>query len=139
MARLTRQRVYIETTFHWFSLIWRFLEIHFQNVTIRKEQLSIIKFNLRSLSANSQMCFSRPSLLHTHIYYCFSSNNWETFECKRFPFKFEFTHSSAFPRKADYSLVKFFKKGFNPNTPVAQKVADETVLRRFQGEGVEFF
>ena len=27
----------------------------------------------------------------------------------------------------------------NPHTPVAQKVADEVVLRRFQGEGVEFF
>ena len=28
---------------------------------------------------------------------------------------------------------------FNPHTPVAQKVADEIVFRRFQGEGVEFF
>ena len=27
----------------------------------------------------------------------------------------------------------------NPHTPVAQKVADERVFRRFQGEGVEFF
>ena len=27
---------------------------------------------------------------------------------------------------------------FNPHTPVAQKVADELVFRRFQGEGVEF-
>ena len=27
----------------------------------------------------------------------------------------------------------------NPHTPVAQKVADELVFRRFQGEGVEFF
>ena len=26
----------------------------------------------------------------------------------------------------------------NPHTPVAQKVADEVVFRRFQGEGVEF-
>ena len=30
-------------------------------------------------------------------------------------------------------------KGLNPHTPVAQKVADEVVFRRFQGEGVEFF
>ena len=28
---------------------------------------------------------------------------------------------------------------FNPHTPVAQRVADEVVFRRFQGEGVEFF
>ena len=28
---------------------------------------------------------------------------------------------------------------FNPHTPVAQKVADEVVFQRFQGEGVEFF
>ena len=28
---------------------------------------------------------------------------------------------------------------FNPHTPVAQKIADEVVFRRFQGEGVEFF
>ena len=27
----------------------------------------------------------------------------------------------------------------NAHAPVAQKVADEVVLRRFQGEGVEFF
>ena len=27
----------------------------------------------------------------------------------------------------------------NPHAPVAQKVADEVVFRRFQGEGVEFF
>ena len=26
----------------------------------------------------------------------------------------------------------------NPHTPVAQKIADEVVFRRFQGEGVEF-
>ena len=28
---------------------------------------------------------------------------------------------------------------FNPHTPVAQKLADEVVFHRFQGEGVEFF
>ena len=27
----------------------------------------------------------------------------------------------------------------NPQAPVAQKVANEVVFRRFQGEGVEFF
>ena len=27
----------------------------------------------------------------------------------------------------------------NPHMSVAQKVADEVVFRRFQGEGVEFF
>ena len=27
----------------------------------------------------------------------------------------------------------------NPQAPVAQKIADELVFRRFQGEGVEFF
>ena len=27
----------------------------------------------------------------------------------------------------------------NPLAPVAQKIADEVVFRRFQGEGVEFF
>ena len=27
----------------------------------------------------------------------------------------------------------------NPHAPVAQKVADEVVFRRFQDEGVEFF
>ena len=29
--------------------------------------------------------------------------------------------------------------GVNPQAPVAQKIADEVVFRRFQGEGVEFF
>ena len=28
---------------------------------------------------------------------------------------------------------------FNPQAPVAQKIADEVVFRRFQGEDVEFF
>ena len=28
---------------------------------------------------------------------------------------------------------------FNPQAPVAPKIADELVFRRFQGEGVEFF
>ena len=27
----------------------------------------------------------------------------------------------------------------NPQAPVAQKIADEAIFRRFQGEGVEFF
>ena len=27
----------------------------------------------------------------------------------------------------------------NPQAPVAQKIADEVVFRRFQGQGVEFF
>ena len=30
-------------------------------------------------------------------------------------------------------------KSFNPQAPVAQKIVDEVVFRRFQGEGVEFF
>ena len=33
----------------------------------------------------------------------------------------------------------FTVKNLNPHTPVAQKVSDEVVIRRFQGEGVEFF
>ena len=28
---------------------------------------------------------------------------------------------------------------FNPQAPIAQKIVDEVVFRRFQGEGVEFF
>ena len=27
----------------------------------------------------------------------------------------------------------------NPQAPVAQKIADEVIFQRFQGEGVEFF
>ena len=30
------------------------------------------------------------------------------------------------------------KKKVNPQAPVAQKIADEVVLRRSQGEGVDF-
>ena len=32
----------------------------------------------------------------------------------------------------------FINPKVNAHTPVAQKVADEVVFRRFQGEGVEF-
>ena len=31
------------------------------------------------------------------------------------------------------------ENSLNPHTPVAQKVADKVVFRRFQSEGVEFF
>ena len=31
------------------------------------------------------------------------------------------------------------RESLNPQAPVAQKIADEVVFRRFQGEGVEFF
>ena len=31
------------------------------------------------------------------------------------------------------------KYTFNPQAPGAQKIADEVVFRRFQGEGVKFF
>ena len=35
----------------------------------------------------------------------------------------------------NFCLSKFV----NPHTPVTQKIADEVVFRRFEGEGVEFF
>ena len=34
---------------------------------------------------------------------------------------------------------QFLKTWLNPHAPVAQKIADEAVFRRFQGEEVEFF
>ena len=35
---------------------------------------------------------------------------------------------------------RIFRWGFvNPQAPIAQKIADEVVFRRFQGEEVEFF
>ena len=37
------------------------------------------------------------------------------------------------------SVTTFQSTYFNPQAPVAQKVADQVVFRRFQGEGVEFF
>ena len=36
-------------------------------------------------------------------------------------------------------LEGFLANNINPHTPVAQKVADKVVFRRFKGEGVEFF
>ena len=35
--------------------------------------------------------------------------------------------------------INIRKAEINPQAPVAQKVADEVVFRRFRGEGVEFF
>ena len=35
--------------------------------------------------------------------------------------------------------IRGFLVNINPQAPVAQKIADEVVFRRFQGEGVEFF
>ena len=37
-------------------------------------------------------------------------------------------------------FAKFYGTcALNPQAPVAQKISDEVVFRRFQGEGVEFF
>ena len=36
-------------------------------------------------------------------------------------------------------INQFYEESLSPHSPVAQKVADEVVFRRFQGEGVEFF
>ena len=36
-------------------------------------------------------------------------------------------------------LRKIKDFSLNPQAPVSQKIADEVVFRRFQGEGVEFF
>ena len=38
----------------------------------------------------------------------------------------------------DFICYKIGKYHFNPQAPVAQKVADEVIFRRFQGEGVKF-
>ena len=46
---------------------------------------------------------------------------------------------SVFLIVPNLKIVKEVQNDFNPHTPVAQKVADEVVFRRFQGEGVEFF
>ena len=49
-------------------------------------------------------------------------------------------------KKTKFRVWHFFVKNglenmkfLNPQAPVAQKVADEVVFRRFRGEGVEFF
>ena len=42
-------------------------------------------------------------------------------------------------KKTDHSRYRKSLWRFNPQAPVAQKVADEVVFRRFRGEGVEFF
>ena len=36
-------------------------------------------------------------------------------------------------------ISEWVLRTLNPQTPVAQKIADEVVFRYFQGEGVEFF
>ena len=52
--------------------------------------------------------------------------------------RFRGRKSTRFSSNSDNSLlVAIFN--INPHTPVTQKVADEVVLRSFQGEGVEFF
>ena len=47
-----------------------------------------------------------------------------------------------YERKSLKPKKNIFKGRFlliNPQAPVAQKIADEVVFRRFQGEGVELF
>ena len=47
-----------------------------------------------------------------------------------------FRHNKISPLQI---LANNFRLSLNPQAPVAQKIADEVVFRRFQGEGVEFF
>ena len=42
-------------------------------------------------------------------------------------------------RNNRYHLITKTMIFFNPQAPVAQKIEDDAVFRRFQGEGVEFF
>ena len=56
----------------------------------------------------------------------------------------QMTRDQSWPKrdKIDLTSRKNFSKELkiiNPQAPVAQKIADEVVFRRFQGEGVEFF
>ena len=39
----------------------------------------------------------------------------------------------------DFNAEKSKIMNFNPQAPVPQKIADEVVFRRFEGEGVVFF
>ena len=54
-----------------------------------------------------------------------------------------FYHKLWFITSHKLSNTDTFKKSImdniNPHKPVAQKVAEEVIFRRFQGEGVEFF
>ena len=52
---------------------------------------------------------------------------------------FDQSNSSVFKARNGILVTETRNYYFNPHTPVAQKVADEVVSRRFQGEGVEFF
>ena len=61
-------------------------------------------------------------------------------------FSGKWTFTVGLPAKSGISggmfigrLIKSYQIRFNPQSPVAQKVADEVVFRRFQGEEVEFF
>ena len=45
--------------------------------------------------------------------------------------------SALFFKSKTFKL--FSGVSFNPHSPIAQKVADEMVFRRFQGEEVDFF
>ena len=47
-------------------------------------------------------------------------------------------NSSKKVQETELREISLFR-AVNPQAPVAQKVADEVVFRRFQGEGVEFF
>ena len=55
------------------------------------------------------------------------------------PFKqnhFEYNYINKANHFADFSKIRTIR--MNPQAPVAQKIADDVVFRRFQGEGVEF-
>ena len=63
------------------------------------------------------------------------------------PMNAPFVGKSFISKVKDVLLILYFSHNLyfdilstvNPHTPIAQKVADEVVFRRFQGEGVEFF
>ena len=80
----------------------------------------------------------RIFLFDTWTWIIITNSDLNTYQCLYLCLPFRKTLNRS---KKRFESTSFPKSSFavNPQAPVAQKVADELVFRRFQGEGVAFF
>ena len=127
---------------------WPFpLLTHFRSVKFSKWSISVWTTPRTLISIVSHFrSYSFPNLLISEAAHCRNDQFLELafFGTDSFS-KWSIFGGVSFPKSLINEVIDFevthFRSGsfFNPQAPVAQKLADEVVFRRFQGEGVEFF
>ena len=100
-------------------------------------KIYFLKFLKLKINKNEILRPYKPKTTNYRAYFLFTNFLKQNFQFNFVLFLFFFIKNSL-----RFHYLNFngkIKKNVNPQAPVAQKIADEVVFRRFQGEGVEFF